>query len=368
MRNSLLLAAFCCTIAIASWCHAENVDNPDPVVSNVTASMRTDGSRLVDIHYNLSDADGDTRAVWVEISADSGLTWNLRAEAVSGDVGSEVQAGTQRHIVWDAAADLPDAEGCGFKARVHAADSLFLAPMALVPAGTFTCSTNVEVYLDAYYIDIFEVTNELYCRFLNAGGNDDHWHSSTESPPYEQQIIKHGTGNYSVADGKEQRPVRHVNWHDAVAFCDWRSAAEGLPAGTYRLPTEAQWEKAAGWDPVAGKLWTYAIQSDTIRCGTVNYYLCVGRTTDVGSYPYTSFYGCYDMSGNVWEWCADWYQSTYPSGTSDPTGPTSGSGKVLRGGGWYSLGSLCRVSYRYGSHPTNWSRSRDGFRCARTLE
>jgi len=242
-----------------------------------------------------------------------------------------------------------------------------LAPMCLVPAGTFRTSTGVDVYLGAYFIDTYEVTNELYCQFLNAGGNDDHWRSESSIPPYEQQIIKHGPGSYSVATGMAQRPVRHVSWHDAVAFCDWRSAAEGLPAGTYRLPTEAQWEKAAGWDPVAGKLWTYAIQSDTISCGTVNYDLCVGRTTDVGSYPHTSFYGCYDMSGNLWEWCADWWQSSYPSGSSDPTGPESGSSRVLRGGGWDYGGADCRVSIRGSSDPASW-RYGLGFRCARTSE
>jgi len=335
------------------------------VVSNVSAAQRGDIMRFVDIYYDLSTADGNACAVWAVISTD-GVSYALLAKTISGDAGNSVLPGVRRHIVWNAAADLPDAEGCTFKARVYAGDAVPLAPMCLVPDGQFKTSTNVWVNMSPYYIDTLEVTNELYCQFLNAGGNDDHWHSTTDSPPYEQQIIKHGPGSYSVAAGLNRRPVRHVSWHDAVAFCDWRSQREGLPEDTYHLPTEAQWEKAAGWDPVAGKLWTYAIQSDTISCGTVNYGSCVGRTTDVGSYPHTSYYGCYDMSGNVWEWCADWVQPSYPSGSTDPTGPGSGADRVLRGGTSHSYEHFCRVSYRYGYFPT-FLHYTNGFRCARTL-
>jgi sulfatase modifying factor 1 len=155
-----------------------------------------------------------------------------------------------------------------------------------------------------------------------------------------------------------------------VAFVDWRSVAEDLPPGTYHLPTEAQWEKAAGWDPVQQKLWKYAIQSDTIDSDRVNYYCSawVGRTTDVGSYPYTTFYGCYDMSGNVWEWCSDWYQSgAYPTSDSNPTGPGSGTTRALRGGYWLTGEASSRVGNRGARAPTAWSHI-IGFRCAMTLE
>jgi len=246
-----------------------------------------------------------------------------------------------------------------------------LADMCFVPAGTFTTSTDVEVYLSAYYIDKYEVTNELYCQFLNSGGKDDHWHDITAEPPYEQQIIKHGPGNYSVMPRMERRPVRHVNWYDAVAFCDWRSAAEGLPRGTYHLPTEAQWEKAAGWDHVEQKLWKYGIRSDTITTQQANSDNSVGTTTDVGTYhPWRSYYGLYDASGNVWEWCQDWYGVTYPSGVSDPAGPSTGSSKALRGGSWnLPAESRCRVETRSDSYalPSHVSYGY-GFRCARTLE
>ncbi|HUS57683.1 MAG TPA: formylglycine-generating enzyme family protein [Planctomycetota bacterium] len=247
------------------------------------------------------------------------------------------------------------------------AEHLPIAPMCLVPAGTFRTSTGVDVYLDAYFIDTYEVTNELYCRFLNAGGNDDHWHS-----PMSGEISRTGSAapyTYQPVSGFESRPVGNVTWFDATDFCTWRPAAEGLPVGCYSLPTEVQWEKAAGWgDPARTSLWTYAIQSDSIDCNRANYNYCVGRTTDVGSYTnYNSYYGCYDMSGNVLEWCSDWYGDAYPSSTSNPTGPTMGTYRVLRGGTWtYSASSVetgCRGRISPSVVVGNY-----GFRCARTVE
>ena len=253
------------------------------------------------------------------------------------------------------------------QSRLVALEQHGLAPQCYVPAGQFMASTGVGVYLDGYFIDTYEVTNELYCRFLNAGGNDDHWHSTTDGPPYEQQIIKNGAGSYSVAPGTERRPARYVSWEDAVAFCDWRSEAEGLPVGTHHLPTEAQWEKAAGWTPGRTTLWTYAIQSDTIDCGSVNYGSCVGRTTDVGSYSSTSYYGCHDMSGNLTEWCSDWHQPTYPSGTLNPIGPGTGTHRVMRGASWGDSEGYCRVGTRNRASPSGVFFP-IGFRCARTSE
>ena len=244
-------------------------------------------------------------------------------------------------------------------------DVLYRLPdeMCDVPAGTFRTSTGVEVSLNAYRIDKYEVTNKFYCDFLNDGGNDDHWHSENT------EIAKDGPGSYHVAPGVERRPVRWVNWHDAVAFCDWRSAAEGLPAGSYHLPTEAQWEKAAGWDPVEQKLWKYAIQSDSISCETVNYSNCVGDTTEVAHYAEnTSYYGCHDMSGNVWEWCADRWGGTYPSSTLNPTGSDTGDSCLLRGGAWDYSATHCETGYRGGNN-FQWAVLNNyGFRCARTLD
>ena len=242
-----------------------------------------------------------------------------------------------------------------------------LAPMCSVPAGDFQTSTGTTVHLDAYLIDKYETTNGLYAMFLNAGGNDDHYHN--EMSPEIHQNVTAAPYTYQVISGFERRPVRWVTYADATDFCTWRSTAEGLPVGSCRLPTEAEWEKAAGWgDPARTALWTYAFQSDSINCGKANYVDCaLGTTRDVGYYTaWRSYYGCYDMTGNVWEWCYDWYgSSTYPSSTSNPTGPTTGSGRVTRGGGFGGSAMWCRVDYR-GGHAPRVGIYTSGFRSART--
>ena len=244
-----------------------------------------------------------------------------------------------------------------------------LAPMCLVPAGEFKTSTGTMVYLNPYLIDTYEVTNQLYAMFLNAGGNDDH------SSYIGSGISRIGTAapyTYQVTSGFETRPVRSVTYFDATDFCAWRSTAEGLPAGSYRLPTEAEWEKAAGWgDPVRQSLWTYAFQSDSIDCNKANYADCnVGTTRDVGYYAdWKSYYGCYDMTGNVREWCYDWWgDSTYPSSTSNPTGPPTGTWRVLRDGSFESYDARCRVDYRFPVAPDDDGRGDFGFRSARTAQ
>jgi len=366
MKGSVtLLAAFCLLLALSPPVLAENVDNHAPVVSNVTASQRADGSNVVDVYYDLDDADGDACTVWIKVSNDGGGTWGVAAFSLSGDAGERRAPGGGKHIAWDVANDAPGLLGSSFKVRVVADDGHFLAPMCFVSAGIFKCSTGSEVFLSTYWIDQYEVTNELWCMFLNSGGKDAYYRQSAD-------IVKlgdPGAYTYRPKEGYDRRPVRYVTWHDAVAFCEWRSQAEGLPAGTYALPTEAQWEKAAGWTPTRTSLWKYAIQSDSISCDTVNYNNCVGHATDVGSYEgHNSYYGCYDMSGNVWEWCADWWaDGAYPTSTSDPTGPASGTYRVLRGGGWSNSATVVEVGCRTGDAPSGVSNV-SGFRCARTLE
>ena len=242
-----------------------------------------------------------------------------------------------------------------------------LAPMCLVPAGSFRTSTDVDVQLDAYYIDKYEVTNELYCKFLNARGNDDHWRHQMGDEINRLGIATPYT--YEVVSGFAQKPVHWVTWFDAVDFCAWRSMIEGKPIGSYRLPTEAEWEKAAGWTPGRTALWTYAFQSDTIDSSKANYSNDLGVTTPVGWYTaWTSYYGCYDMSGNLWEWCSDWYGDPYPSSTLNPTGPATGTGRVLRGGSFAHVASSCSVIQRYYNAAPSYVGLYNGFRCARAAQ
>jgi len=165
--------------------------NSAPVVSGVTASQRPDASKLVDIYYDLSDADGNPCSVGVVISDDGGATWRVPARTFSGDIGQGVSPGSGKHVIWNTTADMPGRAG-SFRARVYAADATASAPMALmvlVPGSSFQMGDPWNeggadewpvhtVWVSTFRIDKYEVTNALYVQFLNAGGNDDHYYSS----------------------------------------------------------------------------------------------------------------------------------------------------------------------------------------------
>ncbi len=311
--------------------------NSPPVVSNVTAAQRPDDSKLVDITYDLADVDGDLCTTWVVVSNDNGVTYGTPAWTITGNVGAGIIPGTGKAVVWDAGADLPGLQSSSFKVRVWANDGQGATAMVFVPEGWFpyqnTGNPGDWVFVQAFLIDKYEVTNESYAQFLNdADPNSDYWTSGME-------IMRDGLAGsytYSVTPGRENHPIRYPNKFDAEAFAAWRSAQEGV---TYRLPTEHEWEKAAAWDPVEQHYYIYGFHEDAISCPWCNYNNCVGEATPVGTYDGTagnndakSFYGCYDMSGNVWEW------SDTASG-------------VVRGGAWNRGAADCQASSRLTDSP-----------------
>jgi len=329
--------------------------NATPVVSNIRVSQRADESKLVDIWYDLADADGDACTIWVAISGDNGVTWSVPALTLVGHIGANMTAGTNKHVVWDAGADMPGKRGT-YRARVLASDGKGLGPMVMVAAGAFPYQNNTSkpVHCDAFMIDKFEVTNLFYCQFLNdADPAGDHWYNG------DWEIRRHGNAGsytYSVAPGKENYPVRYVSAYDAEAFAAWRSSIEG---GTFRLPTEQEWEKAAGWDPVEQKMYTYGYHSNSIDQTWCNYNNYYGGPTLVGYFNGTdprkdakSYYGCYDMSGNVWEWTSSIY---------------SGTSRVVRGGDWDDIASICQASSRLYYTPSSRNKG-IGFRLVLDLE
>ena len=329
-------AAWVAAIASAGTAWA----NSAPVVKNVVASQRQDASKLIDICYDLSDEDGDACTVWVSISDDGGSSWRVPARTFSGDIGQSVTPGTGKRAIWDAGADMAGRVG-SFKVRVWADDGKGPAAKVLVPGGWFPYqNTTPMIYIDTFLIDKYEVTNEFYCQFLNnADPNAAHWISSMEI----NRTGDAGHYTYAVAPGKGNYPVRWVNWDDATAFATWRSTLEKV---TWRLPTEQEWEKAAAWDPVQQKYYTYGFRRDTIDCTWCNYYRdnvgsCYGNPLPVGSFngaggknDAKSYYGCYDMSGNMWEWTNSWYND-------------ANQNRVIRGGGWNFLASGCACTGRF---------------------
>ncbi len=334
-KKAAAVAAMC---ACSAWATG-------PEVTNVQASQRADDSKLVDIYYDLADGDADLCSVWARVSDDDGASWTVPAQTFTGDVGPDIPPGPGKAIIWDAGADIPGKLG-NIKIRVYADDGNGMANMVLVLAGGFPYqNTMPHTYVAGFWIDKYEVTNLRYCEFLNAADPaGDHWDSNME-------ITKTGT-TYAVDMGYQNYPVRWVSWYDTTAFADWVSLRTG---SNYRLPTEQEWEKAAAWDPVEEHYYTYGFHSDAIDCSQCNFKpddYCVGDTTEVGSYPGCSFYGCYDMSGNLWEWTSS---------------PGSGGNRILRGGHWDDSAYNCRCVSRNSRTPSD-RNDHIGFRLVLDLE
>lgn len=226
--------------------------------------------------------------------------------------------------------------------------------MIYVEGGTFTMGASSgdsnadddeypahQVTLDSYYIAEFEVTQSQWKKIMG----------TTIS---QQNEISDWGGFRGVGDNY---PMYHVNWHEAEAFCEELSRLTGKK---YCLPTEAQWEFAArggnkGKNSDNKYSGSYFVE-DVARYGGNS----DGATHSVGS-KYPNELGIYDMSGNVWEWCSDWYGDYSSNSQTNPMGPSSGDYRVLRGGGWGSDARGCRVSYRGDSFPSYRSIN-SGFR------
>jgi iron(II)-dependent oxidoreductase len=209
-----------------------------------------------------------------------------------------------------------------------------------------------QVYLDSYWIDRHEVTNQQYARFAETTGR---------RTPF------HWIGG-QILSGKDDHPVYNVTWEDAAAYCQFVGK---------RLPTEAEWERAArgGLERALYPWGDKLIPAEESREGASEpaaprrraHYGLPDGATRVGSYPPNGF-GLYDLTGNVWEWVQDWYERGYYSVSPErnPQGPETGLYRVIRGGGWSDSDErILAVHYRNFTNPTLPSNT-VGFRCARS--
>jgi formylglycine-generating enzyme required for sulfatase activity len=239
--------------------------------------------------------------------------------------------------------------------------------MRLIPAGEFTMGSFAEaalaecqrygsdcdrswfedeepphtVSLDSFYMDVYEVTNAFYADCVDAGQCQPPVETASDT-----RSSYYGNPEYG------HFPVIYVDWDMAQTYCQWRGA---------RLPTEAEWEKAARGED--GRVYPWGNELDSAY---LNYNQEIGDTVEAGNYEGgKSPYGLYDMAGNVWEWVADYYSHEYyqSSPLSNPPGPDSGQEHVLRGGSWYDAAYLVRTTVRL--QEPNPVDNNFGFRCAR---
>ena len=371
-----------------------------PVVSNVRAAQRA-GTQLVDIYYDLADPGSASLAITVLVSTNGGASYTLPATSFSGSGwGSAVTPGSNKQITWNAGADWSGNYSAKVRFRVTADDAVAPGGMALIPAGSFTMGNCMDpsegysielplhtVYVSAFYMDANLVSFSQWQTVYN-------WATSQGY-----------TFDYAGSGKASTHPVQSIDWYDCVKWCNARSEKEGrVPAyytdaglsvryrtgqvaayvnwsSGYRLPTETEWEKAARGG-ASGQRFPWG---NTISWSQANYYAyplsAGGYACDVnltagyhptfatGGYPYTSpvgyfaanGYGLYDMAGNVYQWCWDWYGSYSSGSQTDPRGPASGSDRMLRGGSWRHDAIDCRAADRNGNYPT-YSSISVGFR------
>ena len=220
--------------------------------------------------------------------------------------------------------------------------------MVYVPEGSFEMGSATgdrdekpvrQVYLDAYWIDKYEVTNGQYKQCVAAG-----------ACTLPSESGSHTRNSYYDNTSYANYPVITVDWDQAQTYCQWAGGD---------LPTEAQWEKAARGTDGREFPWGNNVPNSSLA----NYNMNKGDTDEVGSYPQgVSPYGALDMAGNVWEWARDWYEGYDANEINNPTGPSSGTYRVLRGGCWDYWTRYMRAAFRNGEYPT-YSTDLVGFRC-----
>ncbi len=382
MSSQPRTARVACALALAAGIALPGVShaNSAPVVTNVVAQQIA-GTGQVRVTYDVSDADGDLVTAVLVCSSNNGVAFDMLPTTVSGDVNRTMTPGPGKAITWNAAADYPGRFFGQMVAKVIAADGLAVSTeMVVVPAGAFTMGTVFagelpirSVYLDAFSIDKYEVTNAAYKQFIDSGGyaSQPFWSAAGwawKNANAVTQPLYWGDDTQRSGVNWPGFPVIGVSYYEAEAYATFVGK---------RLPTEAEWEKAArGTDArtypwgegLSGANANYSGSGDPYSEGLTPIGFYDGRLHPSPLFQTVnspSPYGAYDMAGNAWEWVKDWYAGYDAGQTTNPQGPATGTSRVLRGGAWGYDTSTLRCAARGNNDPTGRGIS-VGFRCART--
>lgn len=347
-------------------------------VRNVNFAVQGNDIKLT---YDLLDnGEGSKCNIELYYSTDNGINWKgpLNKD-VSGDIGSNISTGTSKQIVWKPLISLPwlFSDYVMFKVSVLSGGSAYTETtaglnieMVFVEGGTFTmgCTSEQEndckdneklshsVTVSNFYIGKYEVTLAQFKAFIDDTGyktdaDKEGWSYILIGRTWEKKKEvnwKSDVSGNTRSQSEYNHPVIHVSWNDVKSYCDWLSRKTRK---MYRLPTEAEWEFAARGGASTGSA-TATKYAGSNSIDEVAWYVDnSGNKTHAVGQKTPNELGIYDMSGNVWEWCSDWYGNYSSSSQTNPVGAATGSFRVLRGGGWGSSASYCRVSFRISNSP-----------------
>lgn len=316
----------------------------NPAVTNVIASQRTDGTGIVDVYYTLSGV-ANTAYVEVTFSDNNGANWNVipTPSFLTGAIGSGIGNGTHQ-IAWDAPRDVAQVSWPSARARVTATElgntiNINLPggvpiEMVEIPAGTFQMGTGYDPpwHTSGVESPVHTVTLNYSFHMSKFEVTQAQWFAVMNGFPQSQP-----SANANL-------PVVYVSWNDIQTFL---TALNGLGIGTYRLPSEAEWEYACR----AGTTTRWSHGNE--ETGLENYaWYSANNTPNAakvvgGKLP--NPFGLYDMHGNVREWVQDWYHSSYTGAPSDGSAweDPVGTYRVVRGGYWGRTATNVRSAYRY---------------------
>lgn len=350
MKNRILLLLFLAAVGTAKAQQIQNV-------------AATQEGKTIVVSYDLTDnTSGSTYDVELYCSTDGGSTFGKPLSAVRGDAGKEIKPGASRRISWDVLADREKLTGnrIVFEVRARTTDQTGIA-MVFVKGGTFMMGCTSEqsncdddekpvhqVTVSDFRMGKYELTVAQFKHFIDETsyktdaekkGFSYFWTGSEWKKKSGVNWKCDAAGN-TRPQSEYNHPVIHVSWNDAIEYCKWLSRKTSKK---YRLPTEAEWEYAARGGS-AGSPTLYAGSNNIVE---VAWYSenSGGKTHPVGQKKPNEL-GLHDMAGNVWEWCNDWHGNYGSGNQSNPKGSSTGSGRVLRGGGWNYGARICRVANR----------------------